>query len=238
MARERRQPILDYLLENYRRDLSIGEAAHELGLSASALRAKFGAQHGKPPLQYLTELRMARALELLRDGKHSVGAVAEMVGIPNPDRFRRTFRRYYGFPPSQFKADSTPAAVAVPEDALACYTFDRPVPVTAHPDHQIKLISEGRLIRCSDAYARLYGAMRAKDVIGLTVEQMVPFQNAYAREGCRRFIREGYRVEQGVGTYQRDGKPVLVRANVSGVIRDGALIEAWGSVVELERAEE
>jgi len=75
------------------------ELAGQLGVSETHLRRLFRAAQGQTPRQYLAEVRVRRAAELLgRDGR-SVKEVASAVGFTNVRLFRRTFTRVFGMPP-------------------------------------------------------------------------------------------------------------------------------------------
>ena len=56
--------------------------------------------HDCTPLERLTELRIARAAALLREGELQVSEVAEAVGYSYLSGFSRAFKRVYGMSPS------------------------------------------------------------------------------------------------------------------------------------------
>lgn len=55
--------------------------------------------------KYLMKRRMERAKNLLEDGKISIGAICEQVGISNPSYFSHLFKEYTGKLPSEYKKE-------------------------------------------------------------------------------------------------------------------------------------
>ena len=51
-------------------------------------------------MEYRNRLRMQKASELLKSGKHTVSEAAEAVGIQDIKYFSKLFKRYTGFNPS------------------------------------------------------------------------------------------------------------------------------------------
>ena len=74
-------------------------------ISASTLQRAFREHFGISPKQYLTRLRMNRALELLTLCELSVKDIAFACGFTDEKYFSRAFKKAYGYPPSQIKND-------------------------------------------------------------------------------------------------------------------------------------
>ena len=75
-------------------------------LSAPSLQRAFERQFGVSPKQYLTRLRMNRALELLSENTLSVKEIAFSCGFTDEKYFSRAFKAKYGCPPSQLQGNS------------------------------------------------------------------------------------------------------------------------------------
>lgn len=71
-------------------------------MSASGMQRAFLKHFGISPKQYLTKLRMTRALTLLAEGEISVKEIAETCGFRDEKYFSRSFKKKYGYPPSHF----------------------------------------------------------------------------------------------------------------------------------------
>ena len=75
-------------------------------ISASTLQRAFHEHFGISPKQYLTRLRMNRALELLSLCELSVREVAYACGFTDEKYFSRAFKKHYGCPPSGIKSNA------------------------------------------------------------------------------------------------------------------------------------
>ena len=91
-----------YVSEHYGEpDMGIAQVAEFLGLSEGHLSHVFKRETGKTLGSYITEYRIGRARELLRDCRSKVYEVAEMVGYRDITYFSATFKRVTGVTPSE-----------------------------------------------------------------------------------------------------------------------------------------
>lgn len=79
--------------------LAIGDIAAEAGVSSRYLRKLFDRYLSLSPLEYLTQVRVDRAIELLRHTEMSIKEVAFACGFESPQYFARVFRRRTGRTP-------------------------------------------------------------------------------------------------------------------------------------------
>jgi AraC-like DNA-binding protein len=91
----------DHLAENFDREITLAELARAVHASPFHLHRVFSAVTGTTPHRYLTQLRVDRACELLRDG-WSVGETALAVGFRSRGHLARVFRAHTGVHPSQY----------------------------------------------------------------------------------------------------------------------------------------
>ena len=77
--------------------------AQTFGFSSSYLSRKFKQETGKNFVEYLTECRMEKALELAKKGVKMFVASSE-VGIPDPNYFGRCFKKFSGVSYSEYQA--------------------------------------------------------------------------------------------------------------------------------------
>lgn len=82
---------------------SVDSLAAMVGLSPSQLSWLFRRQVGVAPLRYQSDLRMARARELLDSTSLSVAAVAQSCGYDDALYFSRQFTRTHGLSPSAYR---------------------------------------------------------------------------------------------------------------------------------------
>ena len=83
----------------------ISELSCTVGLSESTLRRGFQELFNTTVIGYMTSLRMEKAELLLREGKLSIGEVANLLGYSNFSYFSAAFKRQFGITPSQCTAD-------------------------------------------------------------------------------------------------------------------------------------
>ncbi len=81
--------------------LSLADAASLAELSPDHFSRLFTAQTRVPFRQYVVQVRLARAYQLLEETTLGVGAVATALGYDEMFLFSRQFKARFGFPPSQ-----------------------------------------------------------------------------------------------------------------------------------------
>jgi AraC-like DNA-binding protein len=82
--------------------------ARRVGLSRSALSAKFTRLVGRPPLGYLTDVRLTKAAALLRTQPVTLNAVALSVGYDSEVAFSKAFKRHFGAAPGAYRRARRP----------------------------------------------------------------------------------------------------------------------------------
>ena len=90
--------------------------AHRVGMPLKRFTATFVALVGKLPSQYLTRVRILKAVSLLEASTLTVTQTARRVGYGSDAAFARAFRRSVGSSPGQYrrKASSRRAAANPP----------------------------------------------------------------------------------------------------------------------------
>jgi len=94
---------------------TVQSLSHAVGLSRSAFMARFSDAFEESPMSLLRRLRMRYAADLLAANAVSIDRVALNAGYQSRSSFTRTFRRYYGSDPSEYrsKAQRTASLSAV-----------------------------------------------------------------------------------------------------------------------------
>lgn len=96
--------VLDYIHANYSRtDLSLNLLAEEFGVSVSHLSKVFKEQTESNFIDYLMELRLAKAKQLLDETDGKVRDIAEAVGYSNVNSFVRIFKKLTALTPSEYR---------------------------------------------------------------------------------------------------------------------------------------
>jgi len=80
-----------------------------LNVSAAYFSTVFKRETGKTFVQYLTDLRMEKAVKLLLSTNEKTYMIARKVGYADPNYFSYVFKKQFGMSPSKYK-DSREAA--------------------------------------------------------------------------------------------------------------------------------
>lgn len=94
----------DYLRDNSTERISVADLAARANMSPSHFAALFREYNGDPVLRYQTQLRMARARELLDTTDQPVSMISRLVGYPDPFYFTRQFKSIHGTTPLRYRA--------------------------------------------------------------------------------------------------------------------------------------
>lgn len=98
------QKAREFIERNYGlADLSLGRISEEVGLSSAYLGQIFSKALGKSANEYIAELRMMKAAEMLGSTSMTVQDISIAVGILNPSYFYRLFKKYHGLTPAQYR---------------------------------------------------------------------------------------------------------------------------------------
>ncbi len=97
----------DYLKANYASPLRISTLAEMLGIDRRYLCRIFYRATGETPQEYLINIRLKKAAELLRTGQYTVGEVARSTGYEDIFNFSKMFKKRYGLSPSSYMQGKT-----------------------------------------------------------------------------------------------------------------------------------
>ncbi len=96
------EQAVDYIRQYYMKDISPESCAEHTGTTLFFLSRAFKQVTGKYFLDYLMEVRMNKAKELLRDTELLISEVAEQSGFQHSN-FHRIFKKMEGMNPTQYK---------------------------------------------------------------------------------------------------------------------------------------
>ena len=88
--------------------LQIGQIAKQIGLSVSQLNRRFRSIYQMSPSEYLQRVRVHKASSMLADTDALISEVALETGFYDQAHLTRTFRRWMGMTPSEFRKASAP----------------------------------------------------------------------------------------------------------------------------------
>lgn len=95
------EKVISHMTENYREGLTLDKLAEAAGVSASYLGSIFRKVTGRSTIDYLIEIRINRAKNLLKDG-FSVSETSKLVGFNDLYYFSRAFKKHSGICPSKY----------------------------------------------------------------------------------------------------------------------------------------
>lgn len=94
-------PLMKQMREHPEQDWSVEQMAESVAMSRSKFAALFKETVGQTPMEYVTDLRLHQAQQLLRKNK-PVNLVADHVGYESASSLSRMFKKRFGVTPKQW----------------------------------------------------------------------------------------------------------------------------------------
>lgn len=85
-------------------NLVIGDFANKLLLSRSLFYRKLKSIVGMPPVDFIREIRVKRAAQLIKSNVYNFSQIAYMTGFNDSKYFSRCFKKHMGVTPSEYKS--------------------------------------------------------------------------------------------------------------------------------------
>ncbi len=111
LAKERNQKenyieqCKDYIARHRMAKFTISQMAEELGLSRSYLSRRFSEQTGITIQEYILQIRLEAAANMLQFSEEKIGTIAEYLCFPSQSYFTERFRKQYGMTPGEYRKD-------------------------------------------------------------------------------------------------------------------------------------
>lgn len=96
---------IEYIGQNYEKDIKVADIAADCGLSESHFRRIFEESMNMKPVDYINLVRIKNACELIENEDNSMNQVGIRVGYLTPSSFNRNFKRLTGMTPHQWKVE-------------------------------------------------------------------------------------------------------------------------------------
>jgi AraC-like DNA-binding protein len=93
--------MMSYLQENFHREISLDDCAERCNMSSRSLSRHFKKETGKTIVQYITELRIDYACQLIRETRQITFSALD-AGFNDISFFYRIFKRYKGMTPKEY----------------------------------------------------------------------------------------------------------------------------------------
>ena len=88
---------------HYNEKIAVEEIADQYNMSRATFYRAWKRNYNISPIQYLLDLRLNAAAQMLRDTPLSIARIADEVGFCGVDAFHRKFKSKYGFTPANYR---------------------------------------------------------------------------------------------------------------------------------------
>ena len=95
-----------YIEENYQKDIFLDDVSRQLNISPYYFSKVFKKKVGKNFIEYLTDVRMEKAKELLRNSSKSIKEICLEVGYADSSYFSRIFKKNVGVSQREYKEEN------------------------------------------------------------------------------------------------------------------------------------
>jgi len=106
-------PVLETIMNDYARPLTMAELSAKLGLSVSQFGRQFKKRFGTTPLRYLIDVRITAACELLTTSDLPIARIALATGFYDQSHFTNQFQRLKAMTPTRYR-ETFGSVVAAP----------------------------------------------------------------------------------------------------------------------------
>ena len=98
---------LEQMIDEPGRRFSLELLAEIAGMSRSSFSQRFKDAFGRSAMDFLKELRLQKAAELLRNTQRPIKSIADQVGFESRSHFSQSFTGYFGQSPAEFREKQT-----------------------------------------------------------------------------------------------------------------------------------
>lgn len=92
-----------YIYDNYSGDIPLEQAAYVANMAPAYFSHQFKKETGQNFIDFVNEVRIERAMELIRRDAHSITSIGFLVGFRHLSHFIRTFKKRCGITPTEYK---------------------------------------------------------------------------------------------------------------------------------------
>ncbi|GAA4800627.1 AraC family transcriptional regulator [Olivibacter ginsenosidimutans] len=101
----RMSSIYDYIIQHFTKEIALEEIAARAHISPSAFCRYFKARTKRTLKEFINDLRINYACQLLEENRHSITQICFEVGFNNISNFNRRFKEIKGITPQQYRAN-------------------------------------------------------------------------------------------------------------------------------------
>ena len=94
-----------YLQMKYSEPVTMNETARHFGIHPNYLTRIFRERYGITPKQFLVQIKMTKACQMLKKTDMTIGLIAQTLGFEDQLAFSKSFRKNMGVSPSEYRSD-------------------------------------------------------------------------------------------------------------------------------------
>lgn len=95
---------IDYILDHFADEITCTKVAAHINFSPTYFSRLFKKETGRSYVEYVSFVRLQRAIALIRHSDNTLEQIAEELGFNTPNYFSNTFKKYVGLTPSEYRA--------------------------------------------------------------------------------------------------------------------------------------
>ncbi len=96
---------IDFINHHYESNITLDDVAKEINMSYHYFSKFFKDSTGKNFVDYLTDLRIEKSKELLKNPANSIKEICYRVGYSDPNYFSKIFKKIIGMTPTEYRGD-------------------------------------------------------------------------------------------------------------------------------------
>lgn len=97
---------LDYIYQNYEKDLNMAMVSNHISMNYSCFSQMFKEHTGTNFINYIKDVRVNKAKELLTNTNKKVAEIAYAIGYENEKHFMKVFKNVVGISPTEYRKNS------------------------------------------------------------------------------------------------------------------------------------
>jgi len=95
--------VIKYITENYNKNITMVDAAKEINMSYHYFSKFFKEQTGENFVDFITNFRILKAKEMLKDESQTIKEIAYNIGYSDPNYFSKLFKKSTGLSPTEYR---------------------------------------------------------------------------------------------------------------------------------------
>lgn len=104
--KQKMEQAISYIKDNYAKELNMAIVSNHISMNYSLFSFVFKQYTGTNFVNYLKEIRIAKARELLEETDLKIIEISNMVGYENEKHFMKTFKTVCGVSPSEYRKNA------------------------------------------------------------------------------------------------------------------------------------